>query len=265
MADINTDSPIISLTTDFGLSDNYVGVIKGIITGLNSNAKLIDNSHDVPKYNINVGSYSIETAYKYYPCGTIHLVVVDPGVGTKRKAILIEIEDFYFIGPDNGIFSFLEKKAIKKIISLKNKKYFLKEISTSFHARDIFAPVAGFLSLGVSPDEFGPEINTIERSKSNRIRKTKRGFWGNIIYIDSFGNIVTSFRLNNLPSDSCNIYLGSIKIGRLRKTFGSVKAETPVAYINSSGYLEIAINGGSAADYFSVDYKSKEKILIATS
>ena len=265
MAEINTNNPIISFTTDFGLSDNYVGIVKGIITGLNNRAKLIDNTHDVPSFNIKSGCYSLETSYRYYPRGTIHLAVIDPGVGTKRRAILIETKDYYFIGPDNGLFSFLQKKDIKKIISLKNRKYFLKEVSTSFHARDIFAPVAGFLSLGISPDEFGSKITEIERLKLNRIRRTKRGLTGDIIHIDSFGNIGTSFRLNNLPDNPFVVYLGENKVGRLRKTFGSVKIGTPVAYINSFGYLEIAVNSGSAADYFSVDYRSKEKILIASS
>ncbi|HHI02791.1 MAG TPA: hypothetical protein ENL22_04670, partial [candidate division Zixibacteria bacterium] len=143
MADINTDRPIIILTTDFGLHDYYVGIIKGIIAGLNSRAGLIDNTHDIPPYNIDSGRYTVRTSYRYYPRGSIHLAVVDPGVGTKRKALLIETRDYFFIGPDNGLFSFLEKTEIIRIISLKNRDYFLKEISTTFHARDIFAPVAG--------------------------------------------------------------------------------------------------------------------------
>lgn len=265
MADINSDSPIIVLTTDFGSSDNYVGILKGIIAGLNNRARIIDNTHDVPSYNINSCRYVLETSYKYYPRGTIHLAVVDPGVGTGRKALLIESKDYFFIGPDNGSFSFLHKKDIKRIISIKNRKYFLKEVSSTFHARDIFAPVAGYLSLGILPDEFGSKITSIKRLNPNKIRKTKSGLTGDIIHIDSFGNIVTSFRLNNLPDGSFLIYLGRNKIGRLRKNYGSVKEGAPVAYLNSFGYLEIAVNSGSAADYFSVDYGSKEKILIASS
>ncbi len=265
MAVLNTSSPIIALTTDFGLQDNYIGILKGIIAGLNNRARLIDNTHDIPPYNINSGRYTLETSYKYYARGTIHLAVVDPGVGTRRKALLIETKDYFFVGPDNGLFSFLGKKEIKKIISLKNRKYFLKEISSTFHARDIFAPVAGYLSLGILPDEFGPKIADIKKLKSNKIRKTKSGLTGNILHIDRFGNVVTSFQINNLPNSSFLIYFGKNKIGRLRKTYGSVKEGKPVAYINSFGYLEIAVNGGSAADYFSVNYTSKEKILIATS
>ncbi|RKX22637.1 MAG: hypothetical protein DRP51_02075 [Candidatus Zixiibacteriota bacterium] len=265
LADINTDRPIIILTTDFGLHDYYVGIIKGIIAGLNSRAGLIDNTHDIPPYNIDSGRYTVRTSYRYYPRGSIHLAVVDPGVGTKRKALLIETRDYFFIGPDNGLFSFLEKTEIIRIISLKNRDYFLKEISTTFHARDIFAPVAGYLSLGISPDEFGPEITDIKKIKSNKIRKTKSGLSGDILHIDHFGNIVTSYQLNNLPDSSCLIFLGQKKVGRLRKTYGSVKKGFPVAYINSFGYLEIAVNGGSAAEYFSIVPGSKEKILIATS
>ncbi len=265
MADLNTDNPIITLTTDFDLSDNYVGILKGIIGGLNSFARIIDNTHGIHKYNINSGCYSLETSFKYFPRGTIHLAVVDPGVGTTRKALLIETADFYFIGPDNGLFSFLHGKDIKRIISLKNRKYFLKEISSTFHARDIFAPVAGYLSIGISPDEFGPKINKMEKIKSNRIRRTKAGLSGEILHIDSFGNIVTSFRHNNLPDGSFMVYLVENKIGRLKKTYGSVKTGKPVAYINSFGYLEIAVSSGSAADDYSIDYMSKEKILIATS
>ncbi|UCD95500.1 MAG: SAM-dependent chlorinase/fluorinase, partial [Candidatus Zixiibacteriota bacterium] len=146
MAAVNTHCPIITLTTDYGLRDNYTGIVKGIIAYLNPAARVIDISSAVPPFNIEVGRYLIETSYRDFPPGTIHLTVIDPGVGTRRKSILIETQDYLFIGPDNGLFSFLEEKQIRKAISVSKKKYFLKDVSPTFHGRDIFAPVAAYLS-----------------------------------------------------------------------------------------------------------------------
>jgi S-adenosylmethionine hydrolase len=265
LAVVKTDAPIITLTTDFGIKGNFVGILKGIIIGINKLARLIDVGHTVPSYNIQSGRYLLETSYRYFPSGSIHLAVVDPGVGTRRNPVLIETDSYFFIGPDNGLFTFLKKKDIKQIIIPKDRKYFLGEISPTFHGRDIFAPVAGYLSLGISPSEFGPKISNINRLHFSNPRKTGVGLVGSIIHIDNFGNIVTSFQRETLPRADFTIFFEKEKIGRLKRSFTSAEAGRPAAYINSFGYLEIGINCGSAAEYFSADCNSKSKILIASS
>lgn len=265
MAVVNTDSPIITLTTDFGLKDNYVGIVKGIISGINPKAKIIDISNFVPPFDIEAGRYLLETSHNNFSPGTIHLAIVDPGVGSSRKALLLETEQYFFIGPDNGLFSFVPKSQIKRVISINQKKYFMKDVSSTFHGRDIFAPVAAYLSLGVSPEEFGRGIRSIVRQKQIGIRKIKKGTVGRVIYIDHFGNLVTSFKKDDLPLEQFSVYLDNRKIGRLQKTFGSVKKNQPICYINSFGYLEIGLNQGSAAEFFKVDYSSDAQILIAPS
>lgn len=262
MAIVDTNCPTITLTTDFGLIDNYAGIIKGIILYLNPCARIIDISSNAPPFNIGAGSYLLETSYHNFPPGTIHLGIIDPGVGSRRKSLVVETEDHFFVGPDNGLFSFLGPKQIRRIISLTKKKYFLKDVSPTFHGRDIFAPIAAYLSLGVQPDRFGPELESIVRPKPLRARKTDMAL-GRIIYIDRFGNLVTSLKSPNLPAGRINVHLNDHNIGYVRTTFGSVKIGQPVCYINSFGYLEIAVNQGSAAEYFDIDYKSAAKILIA--
>lgn len=262
MAVVDTNCPIITVTTDFGLTDNYAGIIKGIILYLNPCARIIDISENVPAFNIRAGSYLLETAYHNFPPGSIHIGVVDPGVGTRRKSLVVETEDHFFVGPDNGLFSFLGRKQIKKVISLTNKKYFLKDISPTFHGRDIFAPIAAYLSLGVQPERFGREIKSLVRPKTDKSKGRGR-ILGRIIYIDRFGNLVTSLKNEDLPSGKVNVSINQLNIGPVRTTFGSVPLGRPVCYINSFGYLEIAVNQGSAAEYLGIDYKSDVKILIA--
>ncbi|MFH2035535.1 MAG: SAM-dependent chlorinase/fluorinase [Candidatus Zixiibacteriota bacterium] len=258
------DKTIITLMTDYGIADNYVGIVKGVISSLNPDAKIVDISHNLPVFNIKAASYLLETAFRAFPKGTIHLAIVDPGVGMDRKAIVVQTKDYFFVGPDNGLFSFLNVREIKRINLMANRKYFLKEVSSTFHGRDIFAPVAAYLSMGVMPDEFGSPLKSIMRPKAKAYRKTKYGISGKVLYIDHFGNLATSIRADSVPIQKSVVYFNGIRVGKIRKTFGSSEEGRPVCYVNSMGYLEIAINQGSAADYFKTDYHSKSYILIAS-
>ena len=261
MTDIN---PIITLTTDFGTSDNYVGIVKGIILRLNKSANLIDINHRIPPFNIAAARYQLETSYKAFPSGTIHLAVIDPGVGGNRKAIALKTADYYFLGPDNGLFAFLNKREIKECVVLNNPKYCSKDISNTFHARDVFAPVAGYLSLGIDIIEFGKRIKGIKRSANKDYSRTSRGLIGRLIYIDRFGNLVSSLKEKIIrQSNGTIVYLNGVRIGPIRKTFSNVKPGRPVVYINSFGYLEIGINKGSAAENFGVNYDTETEFLIA--
>ncbi len=262
MAPVNTAEPIITLTTDFGTSDNYAGIVKGIILSICRKANIVDITNSVPAFDIIAGRYLMETSYRAFPPGTIHVAVVDPGVGTKRKGVVIETAKYYFAGPDNGLFSFLTRREIRKGIEIKNPKYILPAASDTFHARDIFAPAAAYLALGVIPEEFGPGLNDIIRIKPPGYRKTKQGTAGTVIYIDHFGNLVSSIKAERIDTGGV-IFLNGVKIGRIKKTFGAVRPSHLVAYINSFGYLEIAVNGGSAREYFHIEKPESAQILIA--
>ncbi len=254
--------PIITLTTDFGTNDNYAGIVKGIILSICRRADIVDITHSVPPFDIAAGRYVMETSYRAFPPGTIHIGVVDPGVGTKRKGLVIKTNKLVFVGPDNGLFSFLGRREISKIIEIRNSKYILPDASDTFHARDVFAPVAAYLALGVIPEEFGPAINDMIRIKPPGYRKTSQGIAGTVIYIDHFGNLVSSIKAERINAGGI-VYLNGAKIGPIKKTFGAVKPGRPVAYINSFGYLEIAVSGGSGREYFRIEKPESAEILIA--
>jgi len=153
--------PIITLLTDFGTEDYYVASMKGVILKINPRCTLIDITHHVSPHDIKEGAFLLANAYSFFPKGTIHLSVVDPGVGGPRNPILIVTTNYFFVGPDNGLFLFaLKREKVKKVVALTNQKYFLSQMSTTFHGRDLFAPVAAHLSLGVKPEAFGPELDS---------------------------------------------------------------------------------------------------------
>ena len=214
--------PIVTLLTDFGTKDSYVGIMKGIISGINPDANIIDLCHEIGRQDIFEGAYVLYSSYKFFPAGTIHVAVVDPGVGTKRKIICAKIRDYLFLAPDNGILSLvLTDEKPRLIIEVTNKKHFLPEISNTFHGRDIFAPVAAYLSKGIDPLKLGKRVKRIkeidfpvptffEKRVETRTNKfvhatpTKRGVLkGEVIYIDAFGNLIT-----NIRRDVFNKHLG---------------------------------------------------------
>jgi S-adenosylmethionine hydrolase len=262
------DPPIITLLTDFGLSDSYVASMKGVILSICRKAILVDISHNVTKFRISQAAYLLSATVHYFPPGSIHLCVVDPGVGTNRRAILVKTRRSFLVGPDNGVLMLAAKdEGIEKAIEIENPKYMLDKISSTFHGRDIFASVTAHLANGVSIDEFGPRAeNCIQLTSKYLVSDGKAK--GEIIHVDDFGNIVT-----NIPSSELakiDIKTGSktkITIGRktlemtLHKTYGEVKAGEPVALIGSTGFLEISINKGDAAK----TYKAKEEIGVSIS
>lgn len=263
MATVNTHHPVVTLTTDFGEQDNYVGVVKGVILAQNSHARIVDVSHAIPPFNVAAARYTLETAMMAFPPGTIHVAVVDPGVGTARDAVLVEAGEYFFVGPDNGVFSFLSKKDITQIITITRRKYLPKEISATFHARDVFAQVAAFLSLGVVPEEFGHAKKTLMPLPEAEMKRKNGDFIGTVIYIDHFGNLVTSVRRERLPGHDFLTFIDDHQLGPLRKTYASVPVGKPVCYVNSFGFVEIAVREGSAAEHFGIGYESSAKILIA--
>ena len=185
---------VITLLTDFGNQDAYVGIMKGVIAGINPFANIIDICHNIPPQDIFQAAYLLYTSYKYFPKKTIHVAVVDPGVGSKREIVCAETQDYLFLTPNNGLLSFIiQEEKPKCIIRVTDDKYFLPSPSSTFHGRDIFAPVAARLSLGIKPQQLGPKINQLDQLEIPKPEYKKTGqLEGQIIYIDRFGNLVTN-------------------------------------------------------------------------
>jgi hypothetical protein len=255
---------IITLTTDFGLRDPYQGALKGAVLKVNPRANIVDITHLVKHGDVREGAYILSGAALFYPDTTVHLAVVDPGVGTRRRPILIETERYFFVGPDNGLFGLIaERDGIKRVIELTSKEYFRPEVSETFHGRDIFAPVAAHLTLGVPPESFGPVISDIqgvddvERLDAPAPATEGGTLFGRIVHVDNFGNLITNIKGDDLMEHITENGPGRVEavvMGRavsgLSSTYGSVEDGAPVALIGSSGYLEVALNRGNAAEEF---------------
>lgn len=238
--------PIITLTTDFGRRDYFVGNIKGVILGINQDVDIVSISHEVGSHDIREGAYVINEAYKYFPKSSIHIGIVDPGVGGPRRPILVEGNNHYFIGPDNGLFSYIYKEDPKvKVIEIKSEHYFLKSPGATFHGRDIFAPVAAWLSKGVKIANFGDEITDFNVFPIPEInRSDKDSIKGAIVYIDKFGNLISNITrtdidqlIINKGSQSLEIRIKDQTITGLKDFYGHGEANSINAIINSNGYL----------------------------
>lgn len=247
---------IITLTTDFGLRDYYVGALKGAILSIVPDVRLIDISHDIPPQDIMAGSWVVQNITHLYPPHTVHLVVVDPGVGTDRKPVALKIDGHYFVGPDNGIFSLLTENQNFEAVHLTNPEFWRQHPSNTFHGRDIFAPVAAHLSSGINLNRLGEPLDELKTYRWASPIADKDGLQGWVIHIDTFGNLIT-----NLSSSIINkvigkrkvkIYVGNTILTEMVHTYGSVVEGEPAAYIGSSGMLEVAINKGNAKEMLSV-------------
>ena len=240
----------ITLTTDFGINDSYVGQVKGMILNINPKASIVDITHQIPSWDILKGAFILNSFYKYFPKGTIHIVVVDPTVGSKRKALLIKTRDYFFVGPDNGVFSFIyENEKIGEILNIENRKFFLSRTSHTFHARDIFAPVAAYLSLGKRINQFGPKAKSCAKLKIPEPEVKKNSIKGEIVYIDNFGNLVTNIsgkHLNRFPKKKFSISMGNERINKISKSYSEAKPKEVLALMGSSNFLEISVREGRA-------------------
>lgn len=239
---------IITLTTDFGMHDHYVGSMKGVILGINNEAKIVDITHELPKYDIFKAAITVQNCYKYFPKETIHVVVVDPGVGSSRKPIALQTEHGIFIGPDNGVFSFiLEQDEESNVLEITNSEYMLNIVSNTFHGRDIFAPVAAHLSLGIDTSKMGKRVNSPVLLDINKPRVNDNEIIGEVIYTDSFGNLITNIHIYMIESFK-EILIGEHVIDTVAKSYQDVEKGKLLAIIGSSGFLEISVNQGNAAD-----------------
>lgn len=249
---------IITLLTDFGTEDEYVGLMKGVILTINPRATIVDITHRIGSQDVVQAAFTIYTSYRYFPAGSVHLVVVDPGVGTGRHLLALEMRKHIFIAPDNGTLTLLMDEAdITSLIRLTNSDFFLTPVSRTFHGRDIFAPVGAHLSKGVEFSKLGPEMDPHEAVRLDDLtaRLLENGeIIGKIIAIDHFGNLISNVAMRQLARygqtgtlTRLKIKIGSHIIHGLTETYESGGSNTPLALIGSRGYLEIAVNCGNAA------------------
>ena len=247
---------IISLLTDFGTQDGFVGIMKGVILGINPSVFIVDLSHEVPPQDILTGALILRSAVAFFPPATIHVAVIDPGVGSNRRAILVETATALLVGPDNGVLSLAAPlDSIQRIIHLTNRQYFLPNVSLTFHGRDVFAPVAAHVSRGISLEEFGPSVASMERLTLPHVERDTAKMAGRIIVIDRFGNLVTNITATDLlpfPTERLSVSIGPVQIHGLASTYASVPIGAVTALINSWGLLEIAVRNGSAAQQLGV-------------
>lgn len=259
-------SNIITLTTDFGLQDHYVSAMKAVILDICPDVRFVDVSHQIPPQDIMAGAWVVRNAAMLFPANTVHLVVVDPGVGTSRKPVALKIKDQYFVGPDNGIFSLIGDEYDYEAVNLTNDKYWRKNTSNTFHGRDIFAPVAAHIANGVEIQELGEPIKELVTYRWAIPISDKDGIQGWIVHIDRFGNLIS-----NIPeelirkssrSSKFRIYVGNTILEEMVDTFGAVPDGEPAAYIGSSGTLEIAINKGNAREMLGVEKGAQISLII---
>lgn len=242
---------IITLTTDFGEADGYVGAMRGVILSICPEAFLVNLSHEVPPQDIRAGAFVLYNAVPYYPPETVHCVVVDPGVGSDRRAVAVRTPQGIFVAPDNGVLSLvLADQPVEEAVCLTNPDYQLPQVSSTFHGRDIFAPAAAHLAYGLSPGEFGPKIADLITFPVPRPQvRGDRIIEAHVMHIDHFGNLILDATAEDMPEPRSTFFrLKTTTIDRLSSTFADVADGQPLAYVGSSrDHLEIAVRNGHAA------------------
>lgn len=250
------ESRIVTFTTDFGLSDPFVGIMHGVVLNIQPETTIVDISHAVASYDIFDGAWTIAQAYRFFPPRTVHVVVVDPGVGSERRPIIVETDNYIFVAPDNGVLSLVERREEKFVVRhVTADRYFLQPVSQTFHGRDVFAPVAGWLSKGVAPAEFGPEISDYVRLPLRKVERVgENSLRGEVMKVDKFGNLITNIGEVDAPAlfshqvGGVSILIAGETITRICKSYAEGGDEELFAIVGSSGYLEIAARQASAAE-----------------
>jgi hypothetical protein len=258
-------TPVITLTTDFGLVDTYVGVMKGVILGINPRARIVDLTHAVRPQDIWQASFALGTAFGHFPLGSIHLAVVDPGVGSQRRALAVRAGGYYFVAPDNGLLSFalarlglavpaegdapqsIPLPPVIQAVFLTNPRFWLSPVSQTFHGRDIFSPVAAHLSLGIPMAELGEEVSSLLVHPITKPSRSQEGsLLGQVLYVDHFGNLVSNIKEEELPDGPVTVEVAGYRIEGLSRSYAEAKTAV-LAIVGSHGYLEISAKEASAA------------------
>ncbi len=262
-------SRIITLTTDFGSQDYYVSAMKAVILGISPHVRLVDISHDLPPQDIMAGAWILKNTAFLYPSGTIHLAVIDPGVGSSRRPVLVKVKDQFFVGPNNGLFSLVVESEEHRVFELTNRKYWRDTVSPTFHGRDIFAPVAAWLCEGEAMENFGRELQELTTYRWAKPISDDEGIQGWVMHIDRYGNLITNIphsfiRKFNLFS-AFRIYVGNTILKEISASYSDVPDGEAVAMIGSSGMLEIAINKGNAERMLGVEKGAPVSLVIQKS
>ena len=266
-------TPIVALLTDFTWHNWYLGVMKGVIASVNPSATIIDLCHDISSQDVREGSFVLGNSFPFFPRGTIFAAIVDPGVGSDRKNLIVKTERYTFVAPDNGILSSIfERAAVEKVYQVRPGRYTLSPKGSTFFGRDIFAPVAAHLSLGVPPEEMGGEVKSVLTVPAIKPYINERGeISGRAVYVDTFGNIITniegsylqSFFRGNIPGEDVVVRLAGQLIRGIRTYYEQGEPGRLMAIVNSWGYLEIAINRGNAFQYLGLREKKSLEIFVS--
>jgi S-adenosylmethionine hydrolase len=255
---------VITLTTDFGLADSYVGTMKGVILGIAPEARLVDITHDITPQNTHQAAYIVQTFPRYFPSGTIHLVIVDPTVGSDRRAVAFGTPEAIFVAPDNGVLTFVWRDALERwgpeacrVVELAEPRFWLPQVSSTFHGRDIFAPAVAHLAGGAPMEAFGPRLPRLTEADLDQPSDGRTGgMVGKIIHVDHFGNCITNITPRHLEQfgigDQMVVRIIDQRITGLKQTFSDVPVGALVALIGSTEHLELAVRNGSAAQTLGV-------------
>lgn len=259
---------IVTLLTDFGTADYFVGAMKGAVLSVNPAAVIVDITHEAPAHDVEAGAFTLLAAFASFPAGTIHVAVVDPGVGSSRRPLVVEAAGHLFVGPDNGLFGHVYERAGEfRATHLTNDRYFRREVSATFHGRDLFAPVAGALSLGLDPAALGPRVEDVVRLPTSKPRRLADGrLEAAVIHVDRFGNLITNLAPEDLTEESvrrgATLSVGAREIKTFRRFYADEAggADEPFVIPGSAGLLEISVNRASAARL--LDARRGQKIYV---
>ena len=262
---------IITLLTDFGTSAEYAGLMKGVILSINPSAAIVDITHQIDSQDIGQAAFTICSSYKYFPDGTVHLIVVDPGVGSERSLLALEMKKHFFIAPDNGVLTLLfNQRKPTALIRITNAKYFLTSVSQTFHGRDIIAPVGAHLSVGLDVRKLGEEVclkDAVHLDNLSAHFSENGELVGKIVTVDNFGNLITNIdftkleKMHQASQEPIQIIIGSHVTSGLSETYNNVQSNTSLALIGSRGYLEIAVNKGNAAQVLNVEKGAEVRVM----
>jgi S-adenosylmethionine hydrolase len=252
--------PVVGLLSDFGLKDSYVAEVKAVILRICPNVQIVDISHEVAKFDVRMGAFLLASAVPYFPKGTVHVAVVDPGVGTKRRPIIVETKRGFLVGPDNGVLMLAaEREGVKNVFMIDNPRFMLPRVSKTFHGRDVFAPVAAFLAKGRLPSEMGPRITNYAVPDFSKPLIRGSVLTGMVLHVDDFGNIITNISSNELErikaktGDDLLVKLGKMShMVKCCSAYGEVGANELLALVGGHGFLEISVNQGDAAKRLNV-------------
>jgi S-adenosylmethionine hydrolase len=255
--DPDATAPLVTFLSDFGHRDWFVGVVHGVVLEICRRARIVDLTHEIPPGLVERAAFVLEAACPDFPAGTVHLAVVDPGVGTERRALAVRARGQHFVGPDNGILEWALSEPGAEAVALTEERWFRHPVSRTFHGRDVFAPVAAHLACGVPLDSFGPRVTDPVRSPRPAARALEGELSGCVMFVDRFGNALTNLTVEALAAafprvaeDALVVRIGSRQVHGLARSYGDAPIGTLVAIIGSSGRLEIAQVGGDAASRF---------------